>query len=340
MLPTILDIADKASTSKSTVSRYLNGGSVGKKTANAIELAIEELGYTPNVNARRLVSQKSQIIGVVLDDISDYIYGAILSGIQTVAHQHGYICTFFSRKPTGASEASYLDLFTSRQVDGLLFATFRKRDGGEVDQLAESGQPIVLIGEHSGVLRLPSVDVDNQSGTTEEINHLIRLGHRRIAYLAGPDQMSASASRLRGYERALAMHGIALDASLIEETGWTVQDGEAAAKALLKRTQFTALVGSNAFCTYGAMQALQTAGLCIPEDVAVAGFDDDILMSLSKPPITTLAQPFMRMGSVAVEQLVPLMQGESELYSTIYVQPKLILRESTGGNRINEVREG
>jgi len=331
MPPTILDIAREAGTSKSTVSRYLNGGSVGKETLAAIEHAIEKLGYAPNVNARRLVSHQSRTIGVVLDDISDYIYGAVLSGIQQVAREHGYVCTFFSRLPTHATEASYLELFQSRQVDGLIFATFRRRDPDEVARLARSGHPIVLIGEHAGLLPLPSVDVDNVSGTLKEVSHLIALGHRRIAYLAGPETMSASASRLRGYQKALDLNGIPQEEALVAQTGWTVDEGCRAAKRLLSQTQFTALVGSNSFCTYGAARALQEAGLRIPEDVALAAFDDDILCAYTNPPLTTLAQPFRRMGSIAVEQLVLLMRGETDVYSTIYVQPKLVIRESSGG---------
>ncbi len=331
MPPTILDIALHAGTSKSTVSRYLNGGSVGKDTAAAIERAIEELGYAPNVNARRLVSHKSHTIGVVLDDISDYIYGAMLSGIQAGAHQHGYVCTFFSRRPTEATEASYLDLFKSRQVDGLIFATFRKRNPAEVMLLAQSGQPIVLIGEHSGVLRLPTVDVDNLSGTLEEVTYLIGQGHRRIAYLAGPSGMSASASRLRGYEQAMELAGIASEAALMERLeNWTVDAGYQAARKLLARTKFTALAASNSYSAFGAARAMQEAGLSIPGDVAIAAFDDDILCTYTNPPLTTLSQPFSRMGSLAVSQLVEIMRGETEVTSTVYVQPKLILRESTG----------
>lgn len=329
MPPTILDIATHAATSKSTVSRYLNGGSVSKKAAEAIEHAIVALGYTPNVNARRLVSHKSHTIGVVLDDISDHIYGALLSGIQTAAHRLGYICTFFSRKPTHAAESDYLDLFTSRQVDGLLFATFRVRDAAEVALLAQSRQPIVLIGEHTGVLHMPSVDVDNVSGTLEEITYLIGHGRRRIAYLAGPKAMSASQSRLRGYEKALELHGIPVEEALIEHTGWSVEEGFEAARRLLQRTDFDALVGSNAYCTYGAVRALKDAGRHIPIDVAVASFDDDVLTAFTRPSLTTLQQPLARIGQIAVEQLVSRMEGGNDMMSTTYVQPKLILREST-----------
>lgn len=339
MLPTILDIATLAGTSKSTVSRYLNGGSVAGQTAEAIERAIAELGYTPNVNARRLVSHKSHTIGVVLDDIADHIYGELLGGIQTVAHQLGYICTFFSRKPTGAAESDYLDLFTSRQVDGLLFATFRSRDAQEVAKLARSHQPIVLIGEHTGVLRMPSVDIDNLSGTLEEVMHLIEHGRKRIAYLAGPENMSASASRLRGYEKALELAGLPMEVSLIENTGWSVQEGFQAAQRLMARTDFDALVGSNSYCTYGAVRALKDAGRHIPTDVAVAAFDDDILCSFTRPSLTTLQQPLARMGRVAVEQLVALIDGENDTLSTTYVQPKLILRESTDFTSQSDTQE-
>ncbi|GHU75477.1 LacI family transcriptional regulator [Clostridia bacterium] len=330
MPSTILDIAALTGISKSTVSRYLNKGSVGKNSAQVIESAIKQLDYAPNINARRLVSHKSGILGIVIDDISDYIYGAMLSGIQSAANEHGFMCTFFSRKPTQAAETSYLHLFAGGQVDGLLFASFRKRNPDEVRLLIRSGQPIVLIGEHSGEQRLSSVDVDNLNGTMEEVLHIIKQGHRRIAYLAGPEPMSASAARLRGYQKALEISGIELDPDLVEQIGWSVLEGERGAKILLARTNFTSLVGSNSFCTYGAMTALQAAGYRVPEDISVAGFDDDLLTTIAKPALTTLSQPFARIGSTAVEQLVRLIAGESEQHAAIYIQPKLIVRESTG----------
>lgn len=339
MPPTILDIANESGTSKSTVSRYLNGGSVSPKAAVAIERAVEALGYAPNVNARRLVSHKTHTIGVVLDDISDHIYGALLSGIQSAAHRLGYICTFFSRKPTDATESSYLSLFSSRQVDGLIFATFRFRDAAEEAQLAQSRQPIVLIGEHTSILHMPSVDIDNVGGTLEEVSCLIERGCRRIAYLVGPKEMSASASRLRGYEKALELHGIAADEALIEQSGWSVEAGFDAAKRLLARTSFDALVGSNSYCTYGAVRALKDAGKHIPTDVAVAAFDDDVLTSFTRPSLTTLRQPLTKIGEIAMEQLVARMEGGSDTLSTTYVKPKLILRESTDFSASHEAQE-
>ncbi|MDR1262993.1 MAG: substrate-binding domain-containing protein [Oscillospiraceae bacterium] len=276
----------------------------------------------------------------MLDDISDYIYGAMLAGIQTVAHRHGYVCTFFSRQPSGATEASHLELFESRQVDGLLFATFHKRDPLEVRLLAQSQKPIVLIGEHHGALYVPSVDIDNALGTMEEVSYMIRQGRRRIAYLSGPEMMSASEARLNGYEQALEMSGTPIDAALIEPTLWSVEGGYKATKRLMARTTFDALVGSNSYCSYGAVLALKEAGWSIPEDVAVAAFDDDALCRYTSPSLTTLSQPLTRMGEIAAEQLAARIREENVDRSAIYVQPQLILRASTAARTDAFAKEG
>ena len=328
MAATINDIAAYAGTSKSTVSRYLNGGSISQTISGRIEKAIVELGYQPNVNARRLVKSCTNVIGIVFDDISNYIYGDMMAGIQQAASRLGYGCIFLSRGRE-KRESDYLSMFQSSSVDGLVCVTFGKRDAEQVRLLHDSGMPIVLVGEAAGEADVPTVDVDNMGGTMAEVRWLITQGHQRIAYLQGPDNMPAAISRRRGYLQALENAGITPDPDLIVKAGWSVKEAYEAVRELAAKERFTALVGSNAYSTYGGLQALLDAGLRVPQDVAIAGFDDAPILQYAKPAITTLHQPLFQMGEMATEQVISRIQGKSGASCATYAMPKLVIREST-----------
>ncbi len=328
MAVTIQDIARSAHTSKSTVSRYLNGGSVSRDKAAQIEKVILQLGYRPNMSARRLVSSSTKAIGVVFDDISDYIYGEMIAGINAAAAGHGYSCVFLSRAQ-GEKESDYLYLFAASMVDGMISVTFRARDPEDVKRLKASGKPIVLIGDCANMTGIATVDVDNQTGTQMQISHLIEQGHRRIAYLQGPDTMPAARSRLRGYLKALEAAQIQQDDRLIRKIAWTAKDAYQAAGQLLKEQEFTAMAVSNAYAAYGALLAILDAGLKVPQQVALAGFDEAPICELSRPSITTLRQPNGRIGQIATDLVIAqIREGKGDTSST-YVMPSQILREST-----------
>lgn len=329
MSATILDIAKEAGTSKSTVSRYLNGGSISRDKAEQIERAIHALDYKPNVNARRLVSSCSHMIAIVFDDIANAIYGDMMTGIQFVAGQEGYTCLFLSRAADRSKEPDFLSLFASSMVDGLICVSFAQREPQTVAALAQSGLPIVLVGDAAGETGLPILDVDNLNGTRMEVEALIRQGHTRIAYLKGPANMPAAHSRLKGYFKALACANLPKDEALVREVEWSVQSAHQAVTQLAKEQSFTALVGSNAHSTYGGVQALIDSGFQVPADIAVAGFDDDPLCEHTRPSITTLKQPFEQMGRLATQQLLSRIRGADESICTTYVLPKLIVRETT-----------
>ena len=326
---TIMDIALKAGTSKSTVSRYLNGDSVSQQTAEKIRKVILRTGYNPNVNARRLVKNQSFMLGVIFDDIANYTYGGMLDGVQKTAWAKGYGCLFLSRATDRREESAYLDLIASSTVDGLILVTLSRRDPALTQRLWDSGLPVVLVGDGAGCVSLPQVDVDNEMGTFQEIEHLISLGHRRIAYLKGPDSMPAALSREGGYKKALEKHGIPIDPALIVQTGWSVEEAYRAVRSLCREQRFTALAASNAYAAYGSFQALGDAGLRVPQDVAVAGFDDDPLLEYVRPGITTIRQPLSVMGAAAVDMLVARLTGSEKTLSFQCIQPELIQRGST-----------
>lgn len=328
-MPTIHDVALLAGTSKSTVSRYLNGGSISSSKAAEIEQAIRRSGYSPNVNARRLVQSRTNMLGIVFDDIANYVYGDMMAGVQAAARRLGFGCMFYSRATDGKRETDFLSLLSSCTVDGLILIDLGRRDKSEVRQLERSGCPIVLVGDGCGTETLAAVDVDNTQGTERETAYLIRQGHRRIAYLQGPDEMPAAAARLKGYLNALHAADIPVDPALIRQVSWTVRDANRCVTRLMAEQPFTALIGSNAFSTYGALLALEDGGRRVPENVALAGFDEHPLCEHVRPGITTLKQPFFEIGEAAVERLVQGFEAEKPAGGTILMQPELLVRGTT-----------
>lgn len=328
MVVTLQDIARLTNTSKSTVSRYLNGGSVSAEKARRISQAIKELNYQPNMNARRLVSSKSGTVAVVFDDISNYVYSDMIAGINTVAAQHELSCLYLSRSQ-GEEEDAYFYLLKSGMADGLIFVTFRSRTQQHVQALKDSKHPLVLVGDCLGLPGVLGVDVDNEQGTMLQIAHLIAKGHRDIAYLEGPSHMPAAAKRREGYLSALKQADLTPNPNLIKQINWSAEDGYKATAELLKNQQFTALAASNAYAAYGAMLAITDNGLSIPGDIALAGFDEAPILQLARPPVTTLAQPIKELGQIALTQLIKRIRNPDMSGQLIKVLPEMILRAST-----------
>jgi LacI family transcriptional regulator/LacI family repressor for deo operon, udp, cdd, tsx, nupC, and nupG len=328
MSVTIIDIARDSNTSKSTVSRYLNGMKVKADVAKAIETSIDRLDYHPNVNARRLVTKKTLTLGVVVEDISNVYFSDILAGIQEVSGTNGYSCTFYSRANNNASELDFLRLFREGHIDGLILGTFLNRTKTEVMELAKSGYPIVLIGDSCQNNKIDSVDVDNKQGTYDEIEYLHGLGHRYIGYLKGPSQMCGANYRYQGFLEAAEV--FAIPSNLCIDTGWTVDTGKKAMLALLdKHPEITAVACSNDHCAYGAMLACKELGLTVPDDITVVAFDDGPLAKFSTPSITTVKQPFRQLGQMAARQLINTIGNTTSVRSSILLQSQLIVRESS-----------
>ncbi len=339
MAVTIIDIANDSNTSKSTVSRYLNGMKIKPLAALAIEASIKRLDYHPNINARRLVTQKTHTIGVVVEDISNVYFSNILAGIQAYAAQAGFVCTFHSRASNNSSESEYLSLFREGQIDGLILGTFSKRTKKELEDIAACGYPITLIGDNRGLSSLDSVDVDNKRGTINEVEYLFDLGHRHIGYLRGPAKMSGAEFRYKGFIEGMKRYE--LDPSYCVSTEWTVEGGEEAATALLSaHPEITALICSNDYCAYGALIACRKAGLSVPQDISLVAFDDGPLAKFSLPSLTTIKQPFRQLGEMAARQLIAKIQESSTVKASILLQSKLIVRQSSGPVKTFELPVG
>jgi DNA-binding LacI/PurR family transcriptional regulator len=229
-----------------------------------------------------------------------------------------------------SKEQNYLTLLRKRMVDGLIFATIGANTE-HLRMLRRQRMPVVLIARAPEGVEIDAVLVDNRRGSREATEHLLRLGHRRIAFVGGPAAVSSATERLAGYRDALRAAGLRSDPALIAAGGFRADGGAAAVDALLRRgISFTAIVAGNDLMAIGAMEELRRRGCRLPEDMAVVGFDDITFASLVEPPLTTVAQPKYRMGSLAMERLLELIGGGDREPRRLVLNPQLVVRRSCG----------
>jgi len=331
-VPTIRDVARRAGVSPSTVSRILTGNTpvtVGKQ--KRVQQAIERLGFRPNALARGLKQRRSQSIGLLIPDITNPYFAEAAKGVEEEAHRGGFAVLLCDSENDLGREARYLELLRERQVDGLIYVT--AGDGARLRQ-TWAGLPLVVMDREVPGLSADSVTTDNERGAYEISRFLLQQGHRRIAFLAGPRQLTPARLRLRGYRRALREFKVPADASLIRYAEFTVEGGRKGMQPLLEVSpRPTAVAASDDVMALGAVQAIEDAGLRVPADISVAGFDDIPFAALVRPPLTTVAQPVRRMGAVAVELLLAQLTTRRNGYRRVLLEPRLVVRGSVGAPR-------
>ncbi|RIH86740.1 Catabolite control protein A [Meiothermus luteus] len=331
---TLSDVAREAGVSPSTVSRVINGTArVDARKREAVLRAIERLGYRPNLMAKGLAQGRSLTIGVVTQEISSPYYGEMLKGVEQALEGTSYHPIFASGHWRADQEEAALKVLVGRQVDGLIVM-----DGSvPQERLLELAQsmPVVVVGRSIPGLRC--LGIDNAQGAYEGTRHLIELGHRRIAHIAGPQSHPDAIERLRGYRKALEGAGLPFDPALVVEGDYLEPSGLLAVEALLARgALFTAIFAANDQMAYGANVALYRRGIRVPHDVSLVGFDDLPSSSYFTPPLTTVRQPGLEMGWEAARLVLALLEGHD--YTPKPLAARLVVRESTALLRSSGVR--
>jgi DNA-binding LacI/PurR family transcriptional regulator len=336
----IKDIARAADVSHSTVSRALGDSPlVSAQTKLRIQRLAHEMGYSPDAQARSLVMGRTRTIGVVATTITDPFIAEVIQSIETTAHQHNYSVILASSKAEPEREIAAVEMLHSKRVDGVVVTSSRV---GALYQahLERLGVPVVLVNSHtkqSGSYTF-SINVDDQRGGFLATDHLIQLGHRRIAYIAGPTNHSDGLDRLAGYRHALVKFGLPFEPGLVVPGTGDVGGGQRALPQLLALDP----PPSAAFCyndmtAIGLLHAARARDLSVPGDLAVVGFDDIPFASYVQPPLTTIAQPKPQMGRQAVEMVLALLVDSAaglKAVSDIVVQGELIVRASSGERRL------
>ncbi|MFC4309754.1 LacI family DNA-binding transcriptional regulator [Steroidobacter flavus] len=325
--PTLEMVAKEAGVSIATVSRIINGtAKVSADRKDAVEAAIAKLNFRPNAAARGLALGKSNTIGVITQAIDSPFYAEGLRGIEDYLQQRGYTALFMSGNWNEADEERCMSELLSRRVDGIIIFSGRLQDR----QLATYAKqvPLVVSGRSLKATNIFSLPVDDEQGALLATRHLIELGHKRIAFIAGILDHPDASLRFKGYRRALADAGIPHDPKLVVPGDFHEEGGVEATMRLLKSgNKFTALFCVNDQTAYGACLALYRSGLNCPRDVSVVGFDDLHSSSYRVPPLTSVRQSIRVLGESSGAAMLQMLQGERPDISLPQVE--LIVREST-----------
>jgi LacI family transcriptional regulator len=311
--PTQTDVAQAAGVSQALVSYVLNGAqdvSVPEETRQRILDAVAKLGYVPNRNARSLRTNKSYILASIIPDITNPFYPELERGIQETAEQNGYGLMIYNTDGNDEKERNALQAVIQTRADGLI-GTFFHRAAPDFQPLLESGTAIVLLencARSSGDVPLDCLYVDNVRAARTAVEYLIGRGYRRIGTLAARE--GPGKPRLAGYRQALALHGIDVDDTLVAYGDFMEESGYQGMRQLLQiEPPLQAVFAANDMTALGALLAIKEAGLSIPKDIALIGFDDIALARLVEPPLTTVTQFQRRVGQRAAEMLFERLAG-------------------------------
>ncbi len=332
---TIADVAEQAGVSIATVSRALTGRKpVRPETHSRVLEAVRALDYRPSGPARALQRQATGMLGLLMTDISQPFYTELARVVEAEARGRGYTIMLANGAGDAGQEATYLELLAERRVDGILVASWRITSR-HVDWLVRAPVRVVLVSCEAPGVRLPAIVAASRAGARMSTEHLVALGHRRLGEILGPSVSAATADRHAGVLDALAAAGIDSSGLAVATSSGDIASGEAAAAELLARTpRPTALVCYNDLVAIGALRAIRSAGLDVPRDVSVVGFDDVAIAGLVQPALTTVAQPVEEMGRWAVERLVARIDAGRDGRpgpdaEVVHAPCRLVVRDST-----------
>jgi LacI family transcriptional regulator len=334
MAVTLTDVAKAAGVSTATVSRVLTNGDypVAEVTRQKVLQIAADLGYQPNLVARSLRTDQTLTVGIIVENILSPFIPPIIRGVQDYLERHGYFSIILNSDWDPEIEAGAIRALSNRRIDGILLVESYLRSSAGVSELTE--KPHVFVHRIFDSLCPNSVVPDDHFGAQLAVGHLARLGHRRIAFVNGPEGWDAATNRLGGYCHELAARGLPFDPSLVRPGDWGVQSGFDAARAFVAMAERpTAIFAGNDLMALGAIYAVQEAGLRVPDDVAVVGYDDRDLAGFVRPALTTVTMPCEEMGRTSASLLLRIIQGETEVEEPIRVPGQLVVRESCGARR-------
>lgn len=336
MARTLEEVAEHAGVSRSTASRVINNHpNVSAATRARVEAAIEKCGYRPHAVARSLATNRTHILGMVIPEsvtklFTDPYFPLMLRGATEACNRNGYQLILSLFTASVDSRTMHDRVVRSGYLDGVIAANASLNDG-LIPSLLVDGIPFIHIGRHPDD-RVNYVDADNVGGARMAIEHLIRLGHKRIGTITGPLDMTPGQDRLDGFRNVMNAHRLPATEGLVAEGDFTEAGGRAAMVRLLREAPTAVFAASDAMAI-GAIKAIRAADLRVPEDISVIGFDDVPSAVTIEPELTTVRQPIERLGQLAVEILANLIEGKAEEETStqrIVLPTVLVVRESCG----------
>jgi LacI family transcriptional regulator len=330
---TLKDVAQQAGVHPATASRALNLETrllVSEQTARRVLAAAAELGYQPNTVARSLRTRRSHTIGVLIPDLTNPLFPPIVRGLADGLESHGYVALIGNTDGDDARGRRVFEQMGARHVDGYVLATAHLEDP-LLDDAARSGVPVVLMNRIAAGDSFPSVTVDNEAGVRLAVQHLVALGHRNIACIAGPLDVSTGLARYRGFLSAMTDAGLELpEGRLALARSFSIDEGYRCARQILAAHDgCTAVAAGNDMLAVGCYRALDEAGLSCPGDMSVVGFNDMPFIDMLRPPLTTVTFSHQEVGAQAADLLIERLNGGTGPAKIVYVVPELIVRGST-----------
>ncbi len=330
---TLKDVASRAGVHPATASRALSPETtalVSEDTARRVRDAAKALDYRPNPVARSLRSRRSHTIGVLIPDLNNPLFPPIVRGLEDRLAEVGYVALIGNTDSDDQRERFVFEQMRARHVDGFVLATAHLRSS-LLAEAARADLPVVLINRIAQDQRFSSVSVDNESGIRMAVAHLAALGHRRIAHIAGPQDLSTGLNRYRGFVTAMAASGLPVDPELVVfATAFSVEEGLRCSRALLATPgQCTAIAAGNDMLAVGSYAALDETGLSCPEDISVVGFNDMPFIDRLRPPLTTIRFPHYQVGTEAAHLLLERIAEHGGPVKILYLAPELVVRGST-----------
>jgi LacI family transcriptional regulator len=342
---TLVDVAKLAGVSVMTASRALNDDeSASKKAREKVRLAAQELGYTPNTLARMMKGGRTNVIGVIVNDLSSVVVNAFATAVSDAVRKYDMDLFIYSSQ-TGLEhgKGQQMSQLLHGLWDGLIYVLPRLSPDYLKQLEADTSHPVVLL-NYCRETSLPVVRADNQSGAHDAVSHLVELGHRRIAFVSGTAHTGQSPERELGYRSALESAGLPLAPELMREGDFNEISGLEAGRALLALSEPpTAIFAANDSMAMGCMTAVREKGLRIPEDISIIGFDDIPMAGAIQPGLTTLRQPVAAMAQAAVQELMRRIQNQPGRRQRIEFPSEFIIRGSAGpaaGKRTRARRAG
>jgi LacI family transcriptional regulator len=340
MSVTLEEIAKATGFSVPTVSRALTNPAYPLSTATRqriVEVA-REMGYIPNLTARSLRTDQSNTIGIIVDDILSPFAPPILRGIQDYLKQFDYLNLIVNSDWYPEVEQEAISTLLSRPVDGIIFVENAHLKDNAV--LQGSRKPFVFVHRFVGSKVMNSIVPDNYDGVVLALQHLVALGHRRIAFINGPDGWPVAHQRLEAYRDELVAQNLVFDPTLVEKGDWEYDGGYKAAETLLKLSHLpTAIFVANDLMALGAIDAIHEAGLNVPKDLAIVGYDNRDFTNIFRPRITTVSIPAYEMGQLAAEFLLKQIKDGRQEMDEIKVKGSLFIRETCGADPSQRTQE-
>ena len=330
---TLSDVAARAEVDPSTASRALNSETshlLSGDTVAKVSQAAEELGYTPNTIARSLRTSRTMTVGMLVPDLENPFFPPIVRGLEDELANSGYAVVLANTDDDPARDRAATQALSARQLDGLVIASARS-DHEATEWLHDRTLPLVFVNRMDARHDVPWVIADDAAGTDDLMDHLFELGHTKIAQISGPQLFSTSRVRFAGYKRGLRRHREKLDRGrVVFADSFSVSAGAKACRELLNReVAFTAIFASDDLIAIGCMDTLLRAGIRVPKEVSIAGYNDLLLVGMLNPPLTTVRVPKYEMGVTAARLLLARMTGTVGSDIQVKLRPALVVRDST-----------